>query len=242
MKTIFLSLALVFASNFVIGQQRISNIENFSGNGTEGSFFAELRKKGKTIPDLNTVGSVYIDEKFVPCTVYYEDEVVGDFYYRHNAFNDEVEIKDTQLPDEKESSLQTLKELRLVEKRDNDVLSLNAYRNKEGAVRNGYLYLIKEGEKYNLYTKNNVKFTEGTQPVNSLVRPTPNKFSHFTEFYYKTKDGKVANYISHRQGDFLDDFSKDLREPVKDYIKEEKINLKKQEDLVNLFTYLDSKS
>ncbi len=57
-----------------------------------------------------------------------------------------------------------------------------------------------------------------------MVRPTPNKFSHFTEYYYKTGDDKIVEFIVPKKGEFLEVAVKDLREQVKKYIKEEKIN------------------
>jgi hypothetical protein len=165
---------------------------------------------------------------------------VGNFYYRHNAYNDEIEIKDTQYMEEEASSLVTQKELRLVDRKDHKELALKVYRNKEGEVRNGYLYKLNKGKNYTLYYKNSVKFTEGTHPVSSMVRPTPNKFTHFTEYYYMAAGSRVAEYLGPRKGDFIDAVKKDLREQLKQYVKNERISLKKKEDLVATFTFLNT--
>ena len=220
--------------------QRSANLESFGGTGAVGMAFAQMRHKKGINSDLPTVGSIYLEDAFAPCTIFYNEELVGNFFYRHNAYNDEIEIKDTQLAEEAESSLATLKELRLIDQTANKELSLNLYRNKDGEVRNGYLYTLSKGKNYILYFKNNVKFTEGTHPVSSMVRPTPNKFTHFTEYYFKTSDGKIAEFLSPKKGDFLEGVVKDLREQVKKYLKEEKINLKRESDLVTLFGYLNS--
>ncbi|MEJ1223015.1 hypothetical protein [Sediminicola sp. 1XM1-17] len=240
-KTIVLPLAMLFfyAGSFAQGATS-TKLDNFTGNGYAGAAFSEMRKKLNTPSDLETVGSVYIDERFVPCKVYYNDEVIGNFYYRHNAFNDEVEIKDSQFGEEPESSLATIKELRLVDELDNKELALKAYKNKKDIVRNGYLYQLNEGEKYDLFFKNSVKFTEGTKPVNSMVRATPNKFSHFTEYYFMKDGDNLAYHIGHRKSEFLREFDKEKRDSLAAYIKEEKINLKKEEDLMKVFNYLNS--
>ncbi|MEB8330004.1 hypothetical protein OO009_11610 [Flavobacteriaceae bacterium KMM 6897] len=240
-RTILLPLALLFFYTGSFAQGAVNNkLDNFTGNGYAGAAFSEMRKKLNTPSDLETVGSVYIDDRFLPCTVYYNDEAIGDFYYRHNAFNDEVEIKDTQLGEEPESSLATIKELRLVDGKDNKELALKAYQNKKDIVRNGYLYQLHDGEKYDLFFKNNVKYTEGTHPINSMVKATPNKFSHFTDFYFMKNGDKLAYYIEHKKSQFLREFEKDKRDSLASYIKEEKINLRKEEDLMKVFTYLNS--
>lgn len=240
MKLFGYTVLCMLVSQFAIAQGTAARLESFGGNGNMGMAFAQMRQKKGINSDLPTVGSVYLDESFAPCTIFYNEELVGNFFYRHNAYNDEIEIKDRQLTEEAESSLATLKELRLVDGKRNEELALMLYRNKEGEVRNGYLYTLSEGKNYTLYFKNTVKFTEGTHPVSSMVRPTPNKFTHFTEYYYKPRDSKVAEYMVSKKAEFLERVAKDLREQAKKYIKEEKINLKKQEDLVATFTYLNS--
>lgn len=240
-RTILLPLAMLFfyTGTFAQGATNVK-LDNFTGNGYAGAAFSAMRTKLNTPSDLETVGSVYIDDRFVPCKVYYNDEVIGNFYYRHNAFNDEVEIKDTQFGEEPESSLATIKELRLVDELDDKELALKAYKNKKDVVRNGYLYQLNEGEKYNLFFKNSVKYTEGTNPVNSMVRATPNKFSHFTEYYFMKDGDNLAYHIGGRKSEFLREFEKEQRDSLAVYIKEEKINLKKEEDLMKVFDYLNS--
>ena len=241
MKTTISLLVIAFAANLTLAQASgVRSLESFDGQGQLGTVFAEMRKKKAITSDLQTVGSIYIDKEFLPCKVYYEDDLVGDFFYRHNAFNDEIEIKDSRSPEEPESSLLTLKELRLQDPVGNKELALRVYENKKGELRNGYLYRLGEGKNYDIFFKNNVKYTEGTQPANSLVRPTPNKFTHFSEYYYIKKGDKKAKYIEQKTGKFVKAFDKELREPLAAYLKKEKINLKKEEDLIKTFDYLNS--
>lgn len=239
MKTVLISLLLIGALTFVQGQGQARNMETFSGQGQVGDVFAKMRKKKDIISDLQTVGTIYIDQTFLPCKIYYDNKLVGDFYYRHNAFNDEIEIKDSKMAEEPESSLLTIKELRLVDPVGSKELSLRVYENKKLELRNGYLYRLGDGETYDLFFKNNVKYTEGTRPVTSMTRPTPNKFTHFTEYYYIKKGDKVAKYIEQKGRHFVKVFDKSVRESLITFLKEEKINLKKEEDLIKTFAYLN---
>lgn len=217
------------------------NLENFNGQGTGGSLFATMRKVKDIKSDLPTVGSVYIDDTFQACKIYYNEEHVGDFYYRHNAFNDEIEIKDAPNQSEEEaSSLMAMRQLKLVDTESGSELGLHVYQTKDDNLRNGYLYLIEAGKHYNLYFKNNVKYTEGTHPVTSLTRPTPNKFSHFVEYYIKKNGQETAQFVGKKGAEFLKVIDAENRNKVRDYIKAEKISLKDQEDLLQLIHYIDA--
>jgi hypothetical protein len=234
----FLALLLGWSA---FAQTGPMNLEQFTDQGATGNIFAQMRKVKNIKSDLPTVGSVYIDESFKPCQIYYNQDLVGDFYYRHNAFNDEIEIKDTPSPADKEvSSLMALRQLRLVDSQDNTELSLHVYQTKEENLRNGYLYEVSTGPKYNLYSKNNVKYTQGTHPVTSLTRPTPNKFSHFVEYYLTRNGEETAFSLGKNKGDFLKTVDSGIRNDVKDYIKEEKINLKDEADLIRLFGFMNT--
>ncbi|MGY8915957.1 MAG: hypothetical protein ACKVJF_12860, partial [Flavobacteriales bacterium] len=82
-RTILLPLALLFFYTASFAQGAINNkLDNFTGNGYAGAAFSEMRKKTNVPTTLETVGTVYIDESFSPCNVYYNDELVGNFYYR----------------------------------------------------------------------------------------------------------------------------------------------------------------
>ena len=225
-------------SSLVSGQYGLSQPENFSQQG-QGELFSAMRKKRDVSNDLPTVGTIYINDVFQACEVYYKDDVVGNFYYRHNAFNDEIEIKDTELSDDKESSLATVKELRVINTIDGRELSLSTYKNKEETIRNGYLYTLVEGKKYSLYYRNRVRFKEGMKAVNSMVRSTPNKFTHFTDYYIVQNSEPVANYFSGKIKD-LEMFLNDDIDKAKGYLKDNKLSTKKIEDLTSLFNFLNS--
>lgn len=202
--------------------------------------FSDVRNHdGGKVDWINAVGSPYMSEGFLPCKIYVDDEFAGDFYYRHNAYNDEIEIKD--YPEDPEKlSLHTDKRFRLLS--GDKELSLKNLVIEDGSYRNGYLNLISRGERFKLYTRTKVKFTEATQPVNSLVRPTPDKFTNYTDYYYSDskKELDVAYYLKDRKRKFIQSFDKSIAGKLKDFIKEHKINVKKQEDLIKVFSFLNS--
>ena len=51
------------------------------------------------------VGSAYENETFLAGKVFYKDDMLGTFYYRLNAFSNEIEVKKTLLEEEKHKAL-----------------------------------------------------------------------------------------------------------------------------------------
>ena len=58
------------------------------------------------------------------------------------------------------------------------------------------------GKNYSLYYQNRVGFKEGVRAVNSMVRTTPNRFTHFQDFYIQ-KDGEEVAYYFNKKKDLI---------------------------------------
>ena len=204
-------------------------------------FFNILRNK--RIVDVNglpTVGSIYIDEDFKPCKVYYKDELQGEYLYRHNAFNDEIEIRSLDLTDETISSLLIIKNIWLEDEATNKRMGVMTFQNPDQSLRNGYLYPVIDEGMYQLYYKNQVKYTEGAQAANSFVRPTPNRFSHFKRYFLKIQDKEIAFQLDKSKSSILKQLPKETRDKAKDFMKKNKISMKSEADLAKLITFLNS--
>ncbi len=210
-----------------------------SRNPAMDQLFSNVRNHEGRVDWINAVGSPYLSEGFLPCKLYVGDEFAGDFFYRHNAYNDEIEIKD-YFQDSVKQSLHTDKRFRLID--GSKEISLKTLYTEDEIYRNGYLTLIGKGERFSLYSRTKVKFIEGTQPVNSLVRPTPDKFSNYTDYYYSSaaKEEDVAYFLPDRKNKFISSFDSDVAPKLKSFIKENKINIKKETDLLLVIDYLNT--
>ena len=230
------------------------NLESFSGSATEGAVFAQMRKTRSYGNDLPTVGSPYVNENFTEGEVFYNDKSLGVYLYRHNAFNDEVEvvkpgdesvkyIKDEQgnfVPAEGESSsLATIKEIVLKDKETGRSLSLTTITNEDGALRNAYLYELASGQNYTLYYQNRVGFKEGVRAVNSMVRTTPNRFTHFQDFYIRKNNEEIAYFFSGKKKDLSTVLKKEDLESAEAVIGSQKLKTKTEEDLIILIGELN---
>ena len=248
------NLYLVLATTLSLSINAQINLESFSGSATEGAVFAQMRKTRSYGNDLPTVGSPYVNENFTEGEVFYNGKTLGVYLYRHNAFNDEVEVvkpgdesvkyvKDEQgnfVPAEGESSsLATIKEIVLKDKETGRSLSLTTITNEDGALRNAYLYELTFGKNYTLYYQNRVGFKEGVRAVNSMVRTTPNRFTHFPDFYIRKNSEEIAYFFSGKKKDLSTVLKKEDLETAEAVIGSQKLKTKTEEDLIILIEELN---
>jgi hypothetical protein len=184
------------------------------------------------------LGSPYLTENFVKSKLFYDDELLGDFYVRYNALNSEIEIKKSTLKEETPKRLLADKKLRL--KYQGRELRFTTYINKKDETKNGYLSMLTDGKNMQLYHRLAVKYSEGKAAANSMVNPIPSRYAQFVEFYYKNNDVDRIDYLPPKKGPFLKQLDKNLRDNVKLYISENKINLANEEDLIKTFEYINT--
>ncbi|MEX0291031.1 MAG: hypothetical protein AB3N14_18150 [Flavobacteriaceae bacterium] len=183
------------------------------------------------------IGSAYEYEEFKPGKVFYREEFLGDFYYRHNAYNSEIELRRSNVKEAKQEALIKNKEVSLKDFKGREMRFLS-FTTKKGKTKEAYLTKLVDGEKYNLYHRLVVKFTEAKPAANSMVNPTPSRFSHFVEFYTKEKESDNIEQIPLKTGKFLKMFGK-KKEGLQELIKKEKLDLETEKDLVLVFNFLN---
>lgn len=182
-------------------------------------------------------GSPYTNDDFKSAPVFYDTESMGNFYYRYNAYNEEVEIKKTALPEEKISSLTKDKSIKIMV--DGHPMGFATFIDKKGNTMNGYLTTLMKGDKFDLYRRTHVKFTEGQKAQNSFVKAVPNRFTHFIEYYYQAKGTNRIDEVVPKSNKLAKLFEEPLRSSVKKYIKENELDIKEEADLIKVFEYLN---
>ena len=182
-------------------------------------------------------GSPYTNDEFISAPVFYNEEGMGSFYYRYNAYNEEIELKKTKLAEEKVSSLVKDKAIKIMI--NGKPMGFSTFIDKKGNTTNGYLTTLLNGKKVNLYRRDNVKFTEGQKAQNSFVKAVPNRFTHFIEYYYQMDGVNRIDEIPLKENKLLKLFKEPLRAKIKTYIKDNNIDIKEEADLVKLFEYID---
>jgi len=204
---------------------------NYSaGSGTE-------KYSEKDILDDNIQGSPYTSNSFSPTPLYYKDEKVSNIFYRYNALNEEVEIMNTNVEGETIRSLARDKELNI--RPNGKKMSFKTFVTSKKRTTNGYLTELVDGEKYDLYKRIHVKFTEATASQNSFIKAIPARFTKFTEFYFQKKGVNRIDEVLPKKGKLLKLLGDSEKESVKQFLKENNVSLKEEADIIRIFEFLN---
>lgn len=196
-----------------------------------------MDKKNKKLNVEDFQGSPYTNNEFQPTVLFDKDKKVGEFYYRYNAYNGEIEIKSSPI-DENIGSLSRDKSLAILE--NGNRLSFKTFIDKNNNTLNGYLATLVDGSPYKLYERTTVKYTEGVPAANSFLRPTPNKFTQFTEYYIEKEGGNRIDEIELSNRKIISVLNGADREKVKKYLKENKVKVRDLQDLKAIVALLNS--
>lgn len=127
-----------------------TNMGGASQNAAAGAAIAnflgpvnEAYQKRREIDLDKFQGSPYTSNTFAPTILKYNDEVVGNIYYRYNALNEEIEIKKTSSEDEPYKALVKDKEVSLLI--NAKPLSFKTFVTEKNETINGYLTLLQKG-------------------------------------------------------------------------------------------------
>ena len=189
--------------------------------------------------DGSIEGSPYMSNSFKPGQLFYGEEALGNIYYRYNAYNEEIEIKQTNSENEPIRGLGKDKKIRLVV--DGKPTSFKTFVDKSGNTKNGYMTLLSDGN-YNLYKHLKVTFKEAKKADNSFVKGSPAKFSQFTEYYLEKPDAKRIDEIELSNKKIIQLVSGEKSDELKVFLKENKIKVKDENDLIKVVNFLNGQS
>ena len=247
MKNRFLTLTLSIAvSSFSYGQYSGQIQTNMGGGGpaqgaTAGAIatllgpISEASQK-RTIEWESFAGSPYTENEFKPAELFYKDEKVGPVYYRYNALNEEIEIKESLV----QEGLRGLsRDKNLILKVNGNPMLFKTFIDKDGKTLNGYLTQLVDGKNFDLYKRTRVKFTEGSKATNSFVKATPSRFSQFEEYYIQKTGVDRIDELVPKKGKLYKQMDSDQKAGLNAVISENELDLDNDKDLMSIILYMD---
>ena len=187
------------------------------------------------LPD-DYIGSPYFMDEFLPGSIYENNEVVAtEYYFRYNAIQDVIEVKDRPDADDSEIKILT-KAPDIYVKIKNDLFFYNT--GDSNAEHNGYFQVLVVGNKFNLYKK-----------LNKVVYPAKKARNTFEKDVLATYKDKPLYYIVDQDGTFYDvpDAKKkrvnafgNKKADINKFIKHSNLNIAEERNLVKAFKYFDS--
>ena len=181
-------------------------------------------------------GSPYTNNSFQPTQLFYKDENMGTVFYRYNALNEEIEVKQSVL----EEGIRALGRDKNIAILNNGFpMSFKTFIDRNNNTLNGYLTVLMEGPKFTLYKRIRVKYTEGAPAANSFVKATPSRFAQFEEYYIQKEGVNRIDELDQRKGTIYK-LDSDRKEEIKAFMKENKLDVKTQSDLIRIVQFLNS--
>lgn len=204
-------------------------------NYTAGSVSEKYSEKD--LLDDNIQGSPYTSNTFSPTPLYYKEEKVGNIFYRYNALNEEIEIMKANVEGETIQSLARDKELNI--RPNGKKMSFKTFVTSKKRTTNGYLTELVDGEEYDLFKRIHVKYTAATASQNSFVKAIPARFSKFTEYYMQKNGVSRMDEVLPKKGKLLKLLDGPKKDALKEFLKENNLNLKDEADLIKVFEFLN---
>jgi hypothetical protein len=180
-------------------------------------------------------GSPYLTDEFVPGTMEtLNGTVIEGLKYRYNIYNDEMQF----IVGEDTAVINKPLALRSIEM-DRKKFAYEVYKVSDQMVAAGYFELISEGEMSLLFRRNleleydnYVPNYGGGGGSKEFVLKKDNNF-------YVKLEGDAARKVYKRK-DFLNAIPRDLQSRVKQYMKEHKISVRKEDELLALVNYYNT--
>ena len=185
-----------------------------------------------TIPYDEVKGSPYHNEKLRRATIVLSDGDTLIRYMRYNAYTDEMEY------------VQNNKIMALSNPEEVDAVLLNelVYRSRsyitQREVKRGFFIELVDGDA-SLFRHDLVEYKAAENPKTSYHQPVPARFESIKPVYYYSRQSAILKefYNTHY---VLSDLFRSDQDTFLRYIQDEKLKLRKEEDLVQLFKYMNS--
>ena len=198
---------------------------------------SENKNKNKDLY-VDFQGSPYTSNEFAMTSMYYGDENLGKIYYRYNALNGEIEIKNSERESEEIKSLSRDKKVSILV--DGKKMSFMTFVTAKDNTLNGYLIALNDTGSFKLLKRTHVKYTEGKPAANSFVKAVPSRFAQYTEYYFHKEGVNRIDEIPLKNGKLLKLIDASKREGLKKFLKENSLNIKEEADLIQAFNFLNN--
>ncbi|MGB3608008.1 MAG: hypothetical protein WA775_09035 [Psychroserpens sp.] len=201
------------------------------------------RTKNNTLAFRDIKGTPYLSDKFALGEFFINDKSYGNFNLRYNIYNDQIEILSNDsfdnLNDDEPDYDAFLKT-------DNSKVVLNGktiksyfFNDENGNSTNSYFIEVNSTDKYILLLRKRCVLTPAEKAATPNQADRAAKFTIYDDYYILDRNEIYPMQIELNKRKFLKAFPK-MANALKDFIKKEDINLKQEEDLVQLTNYMST--
>lgn len=182
----------------------------------------------------NVKGSPYLYEDYKLANFSVGNKNYGNILMRFNTYSQEIELK----PEKEEGEVGALMKLENSKITfGNEKLKLFSYTDEEGDAEKGYFLVLNTAENIQLLLRKKCVFSPNEKAMTANQADRAAKFTQY-DYYYISKDGTPVA-VSPKKKAIINLFP-DKKNEIKDYIKSEKLKLKKEKDFATLVDYIAS--
>lgn len=233
----FTVLAVLLFSGSILAQTGYDNRAFTSGLFQVDEY---IKRQNKDVDFLDTdsyTGTPYNHPSYLMGNVYQNNELLAtNVALRYNAVADEMEIKESLASPDEEAKVLT-KSPEIFVKIMEDIYIFAPY--KGGVEGGGYFQVLYEGNGVDLYKKLKKDFKPERKATSSITTSTPAKFSDDIVYYLATKEGKFYEMPNSRNKKLKVFGNK--KDMVKGYVRENRLDLNKEKDLLKAVKHYDGK-
>jgi len=225
-RKLLLGVALALIFNISFSQEGISTMERFFDMMRRDINFSKSSMRYKDID-----GTPYIYESFQDGLVYMKSGAVLSGEFNYNIYTDEAEFIKSDV-----AYVLAFPDSVLRIELDEYILVYLSY-NTGSEIKKGYFNLLESGE-FNLLQQK-TKILYQAEEAKPYTDPKPARFGDGKDvLFFKTGAAPAEKIL--KEDDFLKACG-DRAPEAKAYIAKEKLSLKKQPDIIELFKYLNQK-
>ena len=185
------------------------------------------------LPNIQYQGNPYLNEEFVEGVITVNNELSYKKQLRYNAYSDLFELRNDQ-----NQINALLKSTNVTVLIDNSLFELNDYL-LNNAIKEGYFEKLNRKGKTILLKQFRKKFIDIVKAKSSYQSDSPAKFVLDKSYFIKKNELSPAIKIILKKKSILS-VLKDQEILIKEYMSKNKLNLKNEQEVVQLFDYYNS--
>jgi len=191
-------------------------------------------KKSRTLDLKDIAGNPYANVAFLPGKILFKNEKVDKlFLLRYNANKDIIEVKIEN--DVIDNVLISGKISCII---GDDLYIYTSYKdNKSNSEKFGYIKIVHESDDFTFFAKQKKTFYQEKISVDPLVPSHRAKFVGTKKFYALDNSSNTAYLLKKRKNFLAIIKSATVKKSMKKFMKKERINFKKEADLIQLLKH-----
>ncbi|AUC74253.1 hypothetical protein [Olleya sp. Bg11-27] len=189
--------------------------------------------KANNSGDTNIEGSKFIKSHYQQANISTHPNIL--FNVRYNAYNDDIEIEGKE---NTSYSLNKYSGTIIVTMLTGETYINAKYIDNENNINTGFFEVLKTSGEFFLLKKQTITIKEKEEAKTTYHQSKPAKYKKSKDEYYIKTNNLTATKIPKKNKDFANLFP-NKKDAISKFIKDEKIKLKKEEDLIKVFKYIE---